>query len=220
MRLKLILNKSKETLPFNYQPILTRVLHKWIGNNNDIHENVSLYSFSWLQNVSANSRGIMTKDYTYCFFSFHDTVLAKKVLRSITNNPVIYEDLVVQDVILQEVPDLSNIKTFYVTSPVFVKEQNDEGRTVHYSFDDERSEYLLTQTLKTKLDIARIDSSNLRVKFHQDYPKAKTKIIDYKGIRSKANLCPVEIEGNEEQKAFAWNVGVGNSTGIGFGSLK
>ena len=220
MRLKLLLNKSNKTLPFNYQPILTGALHKWIGKNNDIHENASLYSFSWLQNVNTNSKGIITNDNTSYFYSFHDELLAKNVLKSIINNPKIYEDLSVRDVMIQETPNLSNIKKFYVSSPIFVKGQNDEGKTIHYSFNDKQSEDLMTKTLKTKLEIAKIDSSNLNVKFNQSYPKAKTKIIDYNGIKNKVNICPIEIEGNQEQKAFAWNVGIGNSTGIGFGSIK
>ena len=220
MRLKLLLNQNKEILPYNYQPILTGALHKWIGKNNDLHENASLYSFSWLQNVTANSKGIITNDNTSCFFSFYDELLAKNVLKSIMNNPEIYDDLSVRDIIIQETPNLSNINKFHVSSPIFVKGQNDDGKTIHYSFNDKQSEELMTKTLKTKLEIAKIDSSNLNVKFNHSYPKAKTKIIDYNGIKNKVNICPIEIRGSQEQKAFAWNVGVGNSTGIGFGSLK
>lgn len=47
MRIHLITNKSKELIKFNYQPILTGVFHKWIGQN-EIHNKISLYSFSWL----------------------------------------------------------------------------------------------------------------------------------------------------------------------------
>ena len=39
------------------------------------------------------------------------------------------------------------------------------------------------------------------------------------GIKNKASICPVIVKGTSEQIAFAWNVGVGNSTGIGFGAL-
>jgi CRISPR-associated endoribonuclease Cas6 len=45
-------------------------------------------------------------------------------------------------------------------------------------------------------------------------------MIIYKGIANKANWCPVIIKGRPETKLFAWNVGLGNSTGIGFGAIK
>ena len=59
----------------------------------------------------------------------------------------------------------------------------------------------------------------LDISFDLTYAKKKIKFINYRGIRNKANLCPVYIKGKPETKAFAWNVGIGNSTGIGFGSI-
>ncbi|MGN9307593.1 CRISPR-associated endoribonuclease Cas6 [Enterococcus faecium] len=56
--------------------------------------------------------------------------------------------------------------------------------------------------------------------FDRTYYAAKTKLVYYKNIGNKTSICPVIIEGTPEQIAFAWNVGVGNSTGIGFGALK
>lgn len=44
-------------------------------------------------------------------------------------------------------------------------------------------------------------------------------MVTYRGIGNRANMCPVIIDGRPETKAFAWEVGIGNSTGIGFGSI-
>ena len=63
-----------------------------------------------------------------------------------------------------------------------------------------------------------IDES-LKIYFDQNYINKKIKYIDYRGVRNKANMCPVFIKGKPETKAFAWNVGIGNSTGIGFGAI-
>ncbi len=79
---------------------------------------------------------------------------------------------------------------------------------------------LLTETLKRKLKIAGLPDDKINVSFQSDYSGAKTKIIYYNNIGNKVNICPVIIEGTPEQIAFAWNVGVGNSTSIGFGALK
>jgi CRISPR-associated endoribonuclease Cas6 len=61
---------------------------------------------------------------------------------------------------------------------------------------------------------------NLEIRFEKNYSKAKTKLIAYNGIKNKTNWCPVIIKGKPETKFFAWNVGLGNSTGIGFGAIK
>jgi CRISPR-associated endoribonuclease Cas6 len=71
-----------------------------------------------------------------------------------------------------------------------------------------------------KLRKAGLSDEDANISFQKDYPGAKTKIIHYNNIGNRVNVCPVVIEGSPEQIAFAWNVGVGNSTGIGFGALK
>ena len=45
-------------------------------------------------------------------------------------------------------------------------------------------------------------------------------MVTYNGIKNRASLVPIVIEGTTEQITFAWSVGLGNSTGIGFGALK
>jgi CRISPR/Cas system endoribonuclease Cas6 (RAMP superfamily) len=81
MRLYLRLNKSSCIIPFNYQHFLTGALHKWIGNNNDIHGKLSLYSFSWLQNLKAVRDGLKLGMDPYFFISAFDAALIKKILK-------------------------------------------------------------------------------------------------------------------------------------------
>ena len=65
-----------------------------------------------------------------------------------------------------------------------------------------------------------LEDDRLEISFDLKYPKAGTKLIDYSGIKNRANWCPVIIKGKPETKLFAWNVGLGNSTGIGFGAIQ
>lgn len=59
----------------------------------------------------------------------------------------------------------------------------------------------------------------MKVSFDKNYFNPKTKLVRINGIDSRANFCPVIIEGNPEAIRFAWNVGVGHSTGCGFGAI-
>ena len=45
------------------------------------------------------------------------------------------------------------------------------------------------------------------------------KFPDGKGIENRASICPLIIIAKPETIAFTWNVGIGNSTGIGFGAI-
>jgi CRISPR-associated endoribonuclease Cas6 len=64
-----------------------------------------------------------------------------------------------------------------------------------------------------------VEDESLKIRFDTSVNGAKTKIIDYRGIKNRVNMCPVIIEGKPASKEFAWNVGVGNSTGVGFGAI-
>lgn len=48
MRLHVRFSKNLSTVPFNYHQHLVGALHKWIGEKNELHDQMSLYSMSWL----------------------------------------------------------------------------------------------------------------------------------------------------------------------------
>jgi len=75
------------------------------------------------------------------------------------------------------------------------------------------------ETLLHKMQKVGLNDDDLKIEFNQKYNRPKTAKITYKGIENRANICPVIIAGNPKTKAFAWNVGIGNSTGIGFGAI-
>jgi len=107
-------------------------------------------------------------------------------------------------------------------SPVFIREYskgNENKRAIHLTYADPKADALLTATLKHKLKTAGLDY-NVEVKFDRTYQNPKTKIVTIKNIKNKANFCPVIIKGDPLAIAFAWNVGIGHSTGSGFGALK
>lgn len=218
MRLHLITTKSKELIKFNYQPILTGVLHKWIGQN-EIHNKISLYSFSWLSGGTFNKNGITFLNGASWFISAFDTSLLKKIITGIQNDSEIAFGLNVSEIVVQENPEFKTKESrFFSASPVLVKRTIND-RDIHYTFDHAEVDKFLTETLKHKLRKGGLSEDGVSVGFDHNYPKAKTKVIYYNNIGNRANLCPVIIKGTPEQQSFAWNVGVGNSTGVGFGAL-
>jgi CRISPR-associated endoribonuclease Cas6 len=70
------------------------------------------------------------------------------------------------------------------------------------------------------MKLAGLEDDTLEIQFDRENPRATTKLINYKEIKNRTNWCPVIIKGKPETKLFAWNVGIGNSTGIGFGAIK
>jgi CRISPR-associated endoribonuclease Cas6 len=219
MRIHLKTSKSYTVFPFNYQPVLAGAFHKWVGDENEVHDGLSLYSFSWLQGGFASKKGLCFENGASFFISAFDNGLIKRIINGIYKDPKIGSGLIVKEVVIQEDPIFRSESFFHVSSPVLVK-RNEGSRQVHYSFEDEIANSLLTQTMESKLKKAGISMEGIQIKFDTSYPSPKTKVIRYKEINNKVNQCPIIISGSPEQIAFAWNVGVGNSTGIGFGALK
>lgn len=219
MRIHLQTTPNKDVVPYDYQQKLIGSLHKWLGEN-DLHDRISLYSFSWLQN------GMMVKDgYTFregarWFISFYEDEYLMKIIRTILSDPDMFAGLRVTDISIQNTPDFSRQEYFKLASPVFIKRRIEGRGNQFYTFEDEECGRFLVETLKHKMEIAGLpDDETLAIRFDSDYPKKKVKKVCIHGIDNKCNMCPVFINGKPATKAFAWSVGLGNMTGSGFGSL-
>jgi CRISPR-associated endoribonuclease Cas6 len=202
---------------YDHIPLLVGTLHKWLGQN-EWHDQTSLYSFSWLIGGQKGNNGLYFPRGARWFISAHNNVLIKQIIKGIQDDPVISFGLTVQSITIQETPTFSESHSFTVASPVLIKRREDE-RIRHFLFSDKEADRFLKETLVTKLKRAGLQSDGASVSFNKDYPFPKTKLVNYNGIGNKASVCPVTIKGTPEQIAFAWNVGIGNSTGIGFGAL-
>lgn len=218
MRIHLNINAAGKELPFNHQPLLTGTIHKWLGWNNE-HGEVSLYSFSWLTGGKKTSKGIHFEKEASFFFSSYDPDLIKTLIYGIQKDPKMFYDLSVSEVVIEENPDLTDREHFLVASPVFIK-RKDGNHIKHVLFDDQNAGTYLKETLQTRMKKAGIYDNDFSISFDKNYTKAGTKKVKYNEVDNRASWCPVIIKGKPETKLFAWNVGLGNSTGIGFGSLK
>ena len=217
MRLHLRIQASKKVIPFEHQPLLVGTIHKWLGWNNE-HGNTSLFSFSRLSEGKANNDGLLLEKGSSFFFSAYHSDLVKKLISGIQTDPDMFHGLKVKELFIEEDPDLSERELFLLGSPVFIKRRNVE-KIDHILYHDSRASIYLRETLLTKMKIAGIFDDSFEIKFDISNPKAGTKKVNYNGIENRANWCPVIIKGKPETKLFAWNVGVGNSTGIGFGAI-
>jgi len=219
MRIHLKIDTKKQPIPFHHQPLLVGCIHKWLGRN-DEHGVLSLYTFSRLEGGKATENGLTFDNGTSFFFSAYNSELITGMVKGIMSDRTLFYGMEVSEIVLREDPDLSTRERFLLASPVLIKRRNDNNGTDHILFNDPCSGIRMEETLRTKMKKAGITDNTLEITFDTTYPRAETKVITYNGIQNKANWCPVIIKGKPETKLFAWNVGLGNSTGIGFGAIK
>ena len=134
--------------------------------------------------------------------------------------PEICWGMKVQQATMAVTPEFGNSQRFFAESPIFIKRSREDSKGHQFFFpSDENANTFLTETLQRKLGIAGL-STDVSVAFDPDFRNPKIKKIQFKGIDLKATFCPVIVEGDADAIKFAWDVGVGNSTGIGFGALR
>ena len=219
MRIHLRIKTSEKPVPIFHQPLLAGTINKWLGNDNKEHGKISLFSFSQLSDGKIKDNNLIFQDWTSLFISSYKTDCLKRIIFNIKNDPSLFNDLTVNEIIIEDTPDLSNRDFFLAASPILIKRKI-ENKTVHIPYNHLKAGDYLKETLLTKLKIAGIEDENFQIQFDNTYQNAKLKLIDYNGIGNKANWCPIIIKGSNKIKSFAWNVGLGNSTGIGFGAIK
>lgn len=220
MRLLLNLSPNRTPVEFNHLHILAGALHKWLGPN-DEHDGLSLYSYSWLQGARGTSQGLQFPRGAQWHISARDSDFLSRSIQGIFRDPGIRWGMHVEQCQIMAPPPFPDFgeARFLCASPIFVKRTLPDGEEKHYLYTDPESDRLLTETLQHKLRAAGLDDEGVSVRFDRDYPKARTQKVMYRNIGNMANYCPVYVQGTAEQLAFAWTVGMGNSTGVGFGSL-
>lgn len=220
MRLLLTLSSNRTPVEFNHLHILAGALHKWLGPNEE-HDGLSLYSFSWLQGGRINGQGLQFPKGAQWHISALDHDFLMRSIQGIFADPGIRWGMRVdqcQVALPPSFPDFGEVR-FLCASPIFIKRTLPDGEEKHYLYTDPDSDRLLTETLQHKLRAAGLPDAGVSVRFDRDYPKAKTQKVMYRNIGNMANYCPVYVRGTAEQLGFAWTVGMGNSTGVGFGGL-
>lgn len=218
MRIYFKLLSSDEGLGFEHQHLLTGCIHKWLGENKE-HGIVSLYSFSQLSGGRLKANKLYFENGASFYFSSYKKDLIMQVVKNAQQNPEMFNGLRVSEIIIQDDPDLSQRDVFYNASPIFIKRKQVDN-IVHILYDNPLANDYLKETMQTKMNLVGIVDETFDIRFDLRYKRAGTKNISYKGIKNRANWCPVIIKGKPATKVFAWNVGVGNSTGIGFGAIK
>ena len=226
MRIYLHLSPNRETVPFNYQQKLVGAFHKWLGAN-ELHDEISLYSLSWLEHrgnpqhkVAKDKSGLVFPYGAVMFISSPLSDLHQKSVQGIFKDQYINWGMKVEEVRMRPTPDFGKRQRFLAQSPILIQRQLEaESNKKYFYHSDPESAAYLTETLRHKLNRHGL-SDNVSVRFDTTYHNPQIKKISYRNLDIKASLCPVIVEGDARAVQFAWEVGVGNSTGIGFGALR
>lgn len=231
MRLQIEFSKNTEPVPFTYLSNLNGYLHKIIGENNEYHDDISLYSSSFLYDgkMSKDKKSLDFKNGATWFISSIDDKLITTIAKNIYNNVNFAYGMELSGVkLVDEIPMLKgrNEYTVYPKSPVLLKQKDFENnKNVYYTFEDDVK---ITSKIMKNILLKKINKSNVDISeddfdlsFDKNYQGKKIKWITVKSVNNKTCVCPIIIKTKKEEVInFIRNVGLGHSTGSGFGFIQ
>lgn len=223
MRLNLRLSGATEPVPFNHLHRLTGALHKWLGANNSLHDEMSLYSFGWLQGARPRNGHLTFPGGAAWRLSFAEPEAARQVIRGILQAPEVTSGMEVFEVQEEATPAFGPFYRFETDGgAILARKERPGGGRAYLLWDDPEADAVLTRVLRHKLKRAGLSGADLaaQVRFDRSYPRPRTRLLEIRGIQHRGSVCPVIVEGTPEAVRLAWLVAVGELTGSGFGALR
>ena len=138
----------------------------------------------------------------------------------IAQTPIILKQKINDEIHYYVVDDGNEIKT--------IKHGNkNQDKFWYIHRDNTKCSELMVNSVKSAADIIGFElDPKLKIYFDESYTKKKVLPVIIKKdkksgriMRNTASVCPIIIEGNPETIEFIYNLGVGRSRGMGFGTL-
>lgn len=221
MKFRLFLSPNNEAIPFNYAHQLCGIFHRWLGPN-ELHNMLSLYSLGWLQGeVKVQKNGLFFPHGAHWDIGIYDDEIAERLIRGILLKKIGFYGMDIRKADRLQPPAFAQKEhRFLAGSPILLRKVEKDGSRTHVTYEEKESGDILKRVLLKKAEEAELASAKqLKIQFDRSYPNPKTKLVDIKGIKNRASVCPILAEGAPEALEFLWTVGAGELTGVGFGSL-
>lgn len=229
MKLKIEFSKNTEPVPFTYVTNLNGYLHKVLGSNNEYHDDISLYSTSFLHGgkISRDKKFLEFRNGAAWYVSSPDSQFITDFINNVYQNTEFAFGMKLQKVEIIETEPIceGEFYLFRTMSPILLKQRDFETRkNIYYTYEDDvkTTSELMKSIILKKAEKAGIEmnSDDFDISFNYEYQQKKIKWITIKTVNNKTSVCPVFLRTSKPEIAeFISAVGIGHSTGSGFGFL-
>lgn len=218
--MRITLNFEPTMVPFiePTQNYVNGMVHFILGENNPYHNSFSNYSVSFLIGGTLTTDGLIFPNGGKVYISSPDNIFIETVLLGLIQK----KNIKLRDIRLMSY-DVSDIKInnrydiVKTLSPILLKKG--EKR---FTFKDEEFLPLLKQQCIAKLTkngLTSTDLNGFNIKpFH--FENAKVKLPKIKNVVNPSSDVMLVIEGSAKARKMIYEMGLGNSTGCGFGAIK
>lgn len=217
-RLRINLTQPTADVSVNNQHNLNGFIHESFGKNNPYHNTFSDYSISSLQGGKLNS-DMKTLNFTnekpHFFISGNNDFLMYAVNAFITSKASMFGMKFDSVGAFDDFKLNKYFDDIITISPIIVK--NNENRKI--TVTDEKFLDYLTLNCQQKLSHAGIKDPTFKLEIINPH-KAKSKCVWVGNIFNPCSNVRLRVYGKKKTRETLYNMGLGGSTGSGFGSVK
>ena len=208
-------------LPINNQHIVNSFIHRVLGKDNKYHDEKNNYSISSLQGgtLISGTNNISFKNGGYITITSLDNEFINNILLKLYSTNFTGDIKVVGIEFVDE--KFYNGWNYFVTlSPFIIKKYSSKNEYGFHTINDDGFNNTVKDYLINKL--SKIDSSldlsdfDVVIPTHKNH---KTKKVVVKNVVNIANSLHINIHTNKTVAELLYNIGIGQSTGCGFGTI-
>ena len=222
MRIKINFSKNTSAVPVQNQSLLNTYVHKCLGHKNEYHDKKNDYCISHLYGGKLNpdKNTLSFENGGFITISSKDLEFVNKLLIGIISNPNFTGGMIFSGVDHIDERFFDGWNYFTTLSPFIIKKYSDKKNYTFITLNDVSFENNLKEYLVKKLKQIdnTIDLSDFDVKI-PDNNTHKVKSVLVKNVINKANQCHINIFCNKKVAELLYNIGIGQSTGSGFGTI-
>lgn len=220
MRLKLEFSKPTEPISVNNQHLVNSYIHRLLGNNNKYHDVKSNYCVSPLCGGKLTPEKTLLFDKNpYIIVSSQDLEFLNTLMVGLMNEKIFCcgSEFLKSTIIQEEFYNGWN--HFFTLSPVLLKQQNKGERVKFITINDKNYVDLLKQQIVNKLEKidSNLDLSDFEIVIDDKGKKMRKVLV--KNVINHASSFKISIKTNKIVAEKLYNLGLGQSTGSGFGCI-
>jgi len=222
MRIKISFTKNTTPVPVNTQILLNSYVHNCLGRDNIYHDKKSDYSISSLQGGTLNieEQTLSYENGSFIVISSLDAEFINKLLIGVITNPKFTHGMEFNGVDHINEVFINGWNHFVTLSPFLIKDYSKKKKynfltLKDINFKTKVKTYLINKlsAINSKLDLSDFDIDITENKNH------RVRKIMVKNVINHANQCHISIHTNKKVAELLYNIGLGQSTGSGFGTI-
>ena len=216
MKIRVIFTNPTTEVPVNNQEQMNSYIHKCLGNNNPYHDAFSEYAISSLQGGKFNGTGLsFDESEPYVVVSSENMDFISTFMSGVQKDERNVFGMRFKRFEMDDFNVHERFDKLITISPILLKNKDNQKIT----FDNPEWLERLNEQSVMKLKHCGIEDPTFRIEFRKP-ERGKKKLVWVGDVFNPSSMVGLKVFGTKKARKTIYNLGFGNSTGCGFGSVK